>query len=119
MEYLMANWESLVVVLVFIAGLLVLLRFGKVDTVRKIVLSLVVQAEKTLGSGTGELKYAYVIDHLYDKLPAIISFLFTKKEIDNMIEDSVKKLKDVLSSGITLTGYDDERYLYTITQSDK
>ena len=114
-EFIQANLASIIVVIIAIIGLLVLYKLGKKDTVKKIVLALVVQAEKTLGSGTGELKYAMVIDAIYNKLPSILRFLFTKKEIDMFIEEAVIKMKEVLSKGVTLTGYDDEKYISTLS----
>lgn len=79
--------------------------------VAQVILGLVVRAEKALGSGTGELKYALVITWVYEKLPSIIRVLFTRKEIDLMIEDGVKTLKRYLENEIKLTGYDDEVYM--------
>ena len=114
-EFLQANLASIIVVVIAIVGLMVLYKLGKKDTVKKIILALVVQAEKTLGSGTGELKYAMVIDAIYNKLPFILRFLFTKKEMDTFIEEAVVKMKEVLSKGVTLTGYDDEKYISTLS----
>lgn len=114
-EFIQDNLASIIVVVIAIIGLLVLYKLGKKDTVKKIVLALVVQAEKTLGSGTGELKYAMVIDAIYNKLPFILRFLFNKKEIDMFIEEAVIKMKEVLSKGVTLTGYDDEKYISTLS----
>lgn len=115
LEFLQANLASVIVAVAVAVGLLVLYKIGKKDTVKKIILALVVQAEKTLGSGTGELKYAMVIDAVYNKLPFIIRFLFNKKEIDTFIEDAVIRMKEVLSKGATLTGYDDELYISTLS----
>lgn len=114
-EFIQANLASIIVVVIAIIGLLVLYKLGKKDTVKKIVLALVVQAEKTLGSGTGELKYAMVIDAIYNKLPFILRFLFNKKELDTFIEEAVSKMKELLSKGVTLTGYDDEKYISTLS----
>lgn len=115
LEFILANMASIIVVVVVIIALLVFYKLGKKDTVRKVVLSLVVQAEKTLGSGTGELKYAMVIDAVYDKLPLILRFLFNRKEMNTFIEEAVSKMKDILSKGVTLTGYDDEKYISTLS----
>lgn len=110
--FIMENWQSISVAIAFLIAMVILMKINKEETVRKIILSLVVQAEKALGSGTGELKYAYVVDKLYDKLPKIISMLYSRKEIDNMIQAAVDKLKEVLMDGkVTLSGYDDEQYL--------
>lgn len=102
-------WVDAIIILVAVVLLIVAYKAGHRNTVKKIILSLVVQAEKALGSGTGELKYAMVIEAVYNKLPAVMRFLFTPEEIDNMIEEGVDKLKEILASGVTLDGYDDEQ----------
>lgn len=102
-------WVDAIIILVAVVLLIVAYKAGHRNTVKKIILSLVVQAEKALGSGTGELKYAMVIEAIYNKLPVVMRFLFTPEEIDNMIEEGVDKLKEILASGVTLDGYDDEQ----------
>lgn len=102
------HWVSIVIVIAAIIILAILYKMGHTEIVKKIVLSLVVQAEKALGSGTGELKYAMVIKAIYNELPKIITLLYTPKELDKMIEDGVSKLKEMLAEGITLDGYDEE-----------
>ena len=105
------NWIDILIWAIAAVTLLYLFKIGKKDLVKQIILSLVVQAEKMLGSGTGELKYAMVIENLYKILPQTIRMLFTKKEIDQMIEGSVTKLKEMLKSGKNLHSYTDEKYL--------
>lgn len=110
---------DILVVLMFALVLGYLVKIGKTDTVKKIVLSLVVQAEKALGSGTGELKYAFVVDALYSKLPAVIRLLYSKKEINQFIEDAVQQLKNTLDSGNTLSGYENEHMFDNIKPTQK
>lgn len=111
-DWLTQNWLSVLILVVIAIVLLLLIKFKRFDTIKKIVLSLVCAAEKQYGSGTGPIKYAYVVEHLYARLPFIIRILYTKKEIDNMIEMAVQKLKDILSDDdVSLAGYDDELYL--------
>ena len=117
-QFIQNNYPSIIVTILFVVGMLLLYKNNKKDIVRKILLSLVVQAEKALGSGTGELKYAWVVDNFYNKMPGIIKLLFTKKEIDTMIEQSVQKLKEVLASGVTLNSYDDEVYINVIRDNN-
>lgn len=114
-EWLANNWLGCLIIIVAIIILAFLIKLGRRDIIKKIALSLVVQAEKALGSGTGELKYAWVVEHLYSKLPKVIRILYTRKEIDNLIETAVQKLKEVLADeDVTLTGYDDELYLNSL-----
>lgn len=118
-EFIINNIWSIIVVVLVLLVLFILLKLGKKEAVKKIVLALVVQAEKNLGSGTGELKYASVVEGLYNKLPFIITFLFSKKEVNDFIEDAVIKLKDILSKDdVTLLGYDEEKLLVENTDTN-
>lgn len=108
LNFIKLNLGSILVVLLFIIGLLFIYRKNKKEFVRQVVLSLVVQAEKALGSGTGELKYAMVVENVYKVLPYILTLLISKKELDNMIESSVQYLKEYLKKDKDLLGYEDE-----------
>lgn len=108
LDLLKMYWLDFVVIIVFLWTLAFFYKRGKKEFVRKVVLSLVVQAEKALGSGTGELKYAMVIERLYDILPAVLRLLISKKELDNMINDAVEYLKVYLQEDKDLLGYKDE-----------
>lgn len=107
-DFILANWLIIVVVIIFILVLALLYRAGHRERVKQIILSLVVQAEKALGSGTGELKYALVVERLYYVMPLLIRFLYTKKEIDQYITEAVEWLKEYLVKGHTLIGYENE-----------
>jgi hypothetical protein len=76
--------------------------------VRKIILTLVIQAEKQLGSGTGELKYAMVVERLYRIFPTTVRWFLSEKELDRMIEEAVVYLKGYLAQGKNLLGYETE-----------
>lgn len=108
LEFIKLNLGSILVVLLIVIGLLFIYKKGKKEFARQVVLSLVVQAEKALGSGTGELKYAMVVENVYKVLPKILTFLISKKELDKLIEDGVQYMKDYLSKGKHLLSYDDE-----------
>ncbi len=55
-------------------------------------------AEKEFGAGTGILKYSAVSTWLYDKLPNLAKILLTKKQIDEIIEFAVDKMKEYLKT---------------------
>ncbi|AHM56428.1 hypothetical protein EAL2_c11300 [Peptoclostridium acidaminophilum DSM 3953] len=111
-EFVKLHLIDLLFVLAFLFCIATLWRKGKKYTVRKVILSLVVKAEKELGSGTGELKYAMVVERIYYVLPWIVRVFFTRAEIDNMIEDAVEHLKMYLSDESegkrNLLGYEEE-----------
>ncbi|RKD22465.1 Bacteriophage holin of superfamily 6 (Holin_LLH) [Caminicella sporogenes DSM 14501] len=113
LDFIKLYWDSILLVLLVVAGLLYLYKQGKKEFVRKVVLSLVIQAEKALGSGTGELKYAMVVEKVYSVLPTILRFLITKKELDKLIEEAVQYMKKYLSTERNLLGYENE-YLTTL-----
>lgn len=107
-DFIMMNIIEVVgTLLVVLIGLL-LYRRGKTDFVRKVILALVVEAEKKLGNGTGELKYNLVVERIYEVLPWILRLLYSKQQINSMIEDSVEYLKRYLADGKNLLGYGDE-----------
>lgn len=97
-------WSDILLISVFLGSLVVLYKYKKMELIRKIVLSLVIQAEKSLGAGTGELKYTIVVDQVYRLLPVSIKWLITKREIDDMIEWSVSYLKEYLGDDKDLLG---------------
>ncbi len=107
-DLIMANWLMLLIVVLFVIILALLYKSGKKEEVKRIVKSLVIQAEKTLGSGTGELKYVLVVERLYYVMPSLLRFLYTKKEIDDFIIDAVDWLKEYLREGHDLLGYETE-----------
>lgn len=99
---------NIAIIAMCVVLLLILYKDNKKEVVKKIILALVVQAEKNLGSKTGDLKYAEVMKGLYGALPSIVRILFTEEDIDNYIEDGVQKLKEMLNNGVDLNGYEIE-----------
>ena len=96
MRFLIENWP---VLLSFLCGVAVCLlfavRFSKEPTERKItmikewLLFAVVQAEKELGAGTGQIKLRYVWDLFIQTFPAlapVISFEMFSKLVDEALD---------------------------------
>lgn len=104
-DFIKMYWSSILFVVLFIGVLGYLYKTSRKDVIRKIILALVVQAEKTLGSGTGELKYAMVVERAYNVLPVFVKLLITKRELDELIEEAVLYLKTYLADGRDLLGY--------------
>ncbi|SCY92754.1 hypothetical protein [Alkaliphilus peptidifermentans] len=105
-NFLMLNIVEVIgTILVALVGL-ILYKRGNKQLVNRIVLALVTEAEKKYGSGTGELKYNAVVERLYEVLPWILKLLYTKKQMDEMIEGAVEYLKRYLSDGKNLYGYE-------------
>ena len=102
-EFLMSNWASLLVILAFVAVLVYLAVRGKKDIVAKILYALVTEAEKIYGSGTGSVKFAYVVEKAYSYLPAILKVFITYERLKQMIEDALAaaKIKWAEEAGIS------------------
>lgn len=98
MELIMNNWDSVLVILIVLIGILFLIKRNQIQKVNEILFYLVTEAEAQFGGGTGALKYAAVVTWLYDRLPAIIRILFTAKQIDDMIEKAVKDMQNYLAT---------------------
>lgn len=71
---------------VFIEVLLVLLYMGQVEVVKKILLSLVIEAEQIYGSGTGMMKYNYVLGKAYSMISSVVKLFVTEHTISEMLE---------------------------------
>ncbi len=109
LDFLKVYWADVAVILIFILVMIVLIKRNQTDVVRKIVFYFVVQAEKALGSKTGEAKYSAVVAEIYARLPLILRILFTHQNINDFIEESVDKLKVMLSDGrVDLLSYTEE-----------
>lgn len=96
-DFLAQYWDSILVVVLFIVACIFLVRKGSTVYVKQMLFYLVTQAEAEFGSGTGELKYAAVTTWLYEKMPVILKFFFTAKQIDKLIETAVTEMKEYLN----------------------
>ena len=86
LTFLAKNWDSVLVIVAFLAVVVVLIKRGETKILKQILFNLVTQAEKQFGSGTGSLKYAAVADWIYQRIPAVLKLLFTSSDIEKMIE---------------------------------
>ena len=105
LAFLAANWDSVLVVVAFLAEVVVLIKRGETKILKQILFNLVTQAEKQFGSGTGSLKYAAVADWIYQRIPAVLKLLFTSSDIEKMIEAALEEAKKAWGANENLKGY--------------
>lgn len=105
LAFLAANWDSVLVVVAFLALVVVLIKRGETKILKQILFNLVTQAEKQFGSGTGSLKYAAVADWIYQRIPAVLKLLFTSSDIEKMIEAALEEAKKAWGANENLKGY--------------
>lgn len=96
------NWFILIVFLcvlyatiLHINQFLILSPKQRKEVMKDTILDLVLEAEKQLGSKTGEMKLQLVIKSFYKKYP-IAKFLIKEDRLIAFIEDSVQKMKETL-----------------------
>lgn len=107
LTFLAKNWDSVLVVVAFLAVVVVLIKRGETKILKQILFNLVTQAEKQFGSGTGSLKYAAVADWIYQRIPAVLKLLFTSSDIEKMIEAALEEAKEAWGANENLKGYID------------
>ena len=105
--FLAKNWDSVLVVVAFLALVVALITRGATKILKQILFNLVTQAEKQFGSGTGSLKYAAVADWIYQRIPAVLKLLFTSSDIEKMIEAALEEAKKAWGANENLKGYID------------
>ena len=93
LDFIVQYWDSILIVIAFIILVLVLIKRGETVILKQILFNLVTKAEQMYGDGTGKLKYAAVADWLYQRIPVVLKFLFTAKDIENMIESVLEAAK--------------------------
>ncbi len=99
-NFINENLVSIIVFLVVCATAIVLCFVAKGryrKAAKQILLSLVIAAENKFGGGTGKIKFSYVAEKLYEKMPVIVQILFTAEDIADMIEVAVEDMKEYLA----------------------
>lgn len=107
LTFLAKNWDSVLVVVAFLALVVALIKRGETKILKQILFNLVTQAEKQFGSGTGSLKYAAVADWIYQRIPAVLKLLFTSSDIEKMIEAALEEAKKAWGANENLKDYID------------
>jgi len=93
LNFILSNWDSILIVLIAMITIIIRYKKGEKTILNEILFKLVTKAEQEFGTGTGELKKAAVLEWIYDKVPALMKMLLTKKELENMIEKALEYAK--------------------------
>jgi len=104
-KFLIFNWDSVLVTLVVLVGVVVLIARKQYAVLDKIVFALVTEAEKKYGEKTGAVKLAAVIDWLYPKIPGVIRLFITAKQIEQIIERVLADAQKRWSANPNLSAY--------------
>jgi hypothetical protein len=93
LQFLMANWDSVAVVILVAAVIIFLIVKKQWGLLDKILFALVTWAEREYGGGTGQLKLAEVIKAAYPNIPAIIRLFLTADMLVKLIEKALAQAK--------------------------
>lgn len=98
-QFIYWHWLDIFLTIVFILFIGVLLSYlaSKPNgIVAKLIYGLVIDAEKDLGSKTGQLKKKQVISKVYSQLPVCIRFLVNEATVERLINEAVHFMKEAL-----------------------
>lgn len=104
-NFIVQNWDFILLIAAAVAALLFAIFKGNKGVVTKMLFSLVTEAEKQYGSGTGALKLAQVMAEIYPKLPAIIKAFVSAERLTKWIEDVLKEAKQKWSANAAIATY--------------
>lgn len=91
------NPITTVVVLIIIIAVIVYAYQNKKGLLEKAALYAVTKAEETWGSNTGKIKFAEVYTYIQKQYP-VVTFFFTEKQLTEIIENALSRLKEILAS---------------------
>ena len=119
-QFIYWHWLDIVLALVLIAffGILVSYLASRPNgIVAKIIYGLVIEAEKDLGSKTGQLKKKQVISKVYSQLPVFIRFVVNEATVSRLIDEAVHFMKEALEqNNSTLSSLSEETVCSELTQ---
>ena len=98
-QFIYWHWLDIFLTIVFLLFFGVLLSYlaSKPNgIVAKLVYGLVIEAEKDLGSKTGQLKKKQVISKVYKQLPVCIRFVVNEATVERFINEAVHFMKEAL-----------------------
>ena len=118
-QFIYWHWLDIVLAIVLIAffGILVSYLASRPNgIVAKIIYGLVIEAEKDLGSKTGQLKKKQVISKVYSQLPVFIRFVVNEATVSRLIDEAVHFMKKSLEqNNSTLSSLSEETVCNELT----
>ena len=119
-QFIYWHWLDIVLALVLITffGILVSYLASRPNgIVAKLIYGLVIEAEKDLGSKTGQLKKKQVISKVYRQLPVFLRFVVNEATVSRLIDEAVHFMKEALEqNNSTLSSLSEETVCSELTQ---
>ena len=93
MGFLASNWVSVVLVAVVLVWCGVAYKQGYKRNVYILLLQIVNEVEEKYGNEKEDIKYDIVLGKIYNKLPKALTWLYSKKELDTLIKDTIDEVQ--------------------------
>lgn len=111
MKWLIENWSLLVVavaavisVVIYVKGFATLPTDEQIAKVKEWLLYAVVEAEKELGGGTGQIKLRYVYDMFITKFPALVNVI-SFDMFSKLVDEALENMKHLLDTNSKVADY--------------
>lgn len=105
LQFIIKYWDSILLVVLVLGFIVYLIKTGQTKVLKQIAIKLVTEAEGEYGSGTGIVKKSAVVSWLYNHLPAILKFIFTEKDLENIVETVLEEAKKKWEANENLSTY--------------
>ena len=119
-QFIYWHWLDIVLALVLITFFCILVSYlasRQNGIVAKLIYGLVIEAEKDLGSKTGQLKKKQVISKVYRQLPVFLRFVVNEATVSRLIDEAVHFMKESLEqNNSTLSSLSEETTFSELTQ---
>lgn len=103
-EFILANWDSILGTIAVIGVAIFALIKQEKTIIFKMLYSLVTEAEKQYGGGTGELKLSSVISQLYQKAPAAVKVI-PVETLEKWVEEALATAKEKWAKNANIATY--------------
>lgn len=104
-QFIIENWDLILLVVAAVAALGYSIYNGNKSVVMNMLFSLVTEAEKEYGAGTGALKLAAVITKVYPQLPPIVKAFVSADQLKKWVEEALVLAKTKWGTNSALAAY--------------
>lgn len=108
LEFFMTYWSDILLIVLALASVVYAIYRKDYSIVKKLIFSLVTEAEQAYGGGTGAMKLSTVINVLYPKLPKIFKMLVTEKKLTEIVESVLAEAKKKWEANPKLLEFESE-----------
>ncbi len=105
LNFLLLYWDSVLLVAVLLAVLIVLYVKGEKRILDLIMFAAITEAERQYKSGTGPLKKSSVITKIYSVIPVILKIIISEDQIGRWIETALAAAKMKWAENTAIENY--------------